>query len=113
MRTRTGHCLLNTPSLHKLRSGQLHAIAAKMNAGESHGRPATGGPDNIKPWTSKGRESIVGPGTAGGMHGSSVVNSSFKSKASGHAAVQQAKRRMANQASRRTCAVRSSRQQRL
>ena len=96
-------------SLHNHYSGQLHAIAAKMDEGEHHSRQATGGFDvdqsrtaageshsspfvagsgNVKAWTSRARGAMVGP---------RAVSGSFQSKVDGQTAFQQTKRRLAKQ----------------
>jgi hypothetical protein len=83
----------------KHRSGQLHAIAARMDADKTHDPPASCEPGNSsRPWASKAREALIGARPAGTLDVSgATVRGSFK--ASGQAVFQQTKRRLAKQAS--------------
>jgi hypothetical protein len=115
----------HTPSTLSFRnhgSGQLHAIAAKLDAGECHTHQATGGPGNpsreadldqchsspgesqnrlaigrsgSSRTSSSAREAMIGKGPGAG---GSFVDYSFKSKADGQMAFQETKRRLAKQA---------------
>jgi hypothetical protein len=105
--------------VHFRHSGKLNNIAAKIDEGERHSRPATGNSRTgslkkkttessgrltnsesikIKTSVSKARSAMVGPGLGRALSSGSAADSSFKSKIDGQLAFQETKRRLANQA---------------